>query len=71
VTPDQVDRGEEEDLPRRVKREIAPASGPTIINVGLSAQAALRFPCRIWCAARRLPQPGHGTPRTVRKRQGG
>jgi hypothetical protein len=73
VTPDQVgeEKDEEEDFLRRSKRPIAAASGSAIRRGLLKAQAAARFPWRSWWAALRLPQPGHGAPNTVLKRQGG
>jgi hypothetical protein len=59
------------DLLRKVKRPAAAASGSPIRRALLSAHAAERLPWRSWWAALRLPQPGHGKPRNVLKRQGG
>jgi hypothetical protein len=71
VTPDQVDRREEEDFLRKVKNAAGTASGKAINRGLLRDQAAEKLPWRSWWAALRLPQPGHGAPNTVLKRHGG
>jgi hypothetical protein len=75
VTPDQVggeeEEEKEEDFLRRSKRPIVAATGSAIRRCLLSVQAAATFPWRSWWAALRLPQPGHGAPKTALKRHGG